>query len=132
MIGMAADLRATRIADVLARIDAAGAGATLVVYAGTRPATGGAATTELVSFALPYPSGSVAGPTLTFADAPDTAAVADGAASWARIKDATGAQVLDLSVGLEGSAAEVWLDEVNITSGRTVEFISGELTEGNP
>jgi hypothetical protein len=132
VIGMDADLRADRMALVRDRIDALGAGATLAVYAGARPATGGAETTKLVEFELELPCGSVSGPTLTLTPAPDAVATGTGSASWARVSDAAGGQVLDLSVGLADSAAEVWLDELGITAGRTVEFISGELNEGNP
>ena len=85
-----------------------------------------------MTFVLPHPCGAVAGQRLVFAAADAAVAGADGDATWARIKTASGAFALDLSAGLTGSAAEVWLDEINIQTGRTVEFVSGELTEGNP
>jgi hypothetical protein len=132
MIGLDGGLRSDRIALIRGRIDAAGAGATLAVQSGTRPATGAGSATALVTFVLPYPCGSVAGPVLTLAQAAPVTAVGVGDATWARIKDAAGAFVADLGVGAIGSSEEVWLDELNIQPGRTVEFVSGELTEGNP
>ena len=74
----------------------------------------------------------MSGPSLEFAPCADATATATGAASWARIRDGAGAFVMDLSAGPVDSDAEVWLDDVNIVAGKTVEFVSGVFTEGNP
>jgi hypothetical protein len=119
-----------------ARADAittgAGGSAKLRIYNGTRPATGGAATTllaELTCNATFAPAAS--GGTLTLNSiASDTAADATGTATWARIVKSDGTtHVLDCSVGTSG--AHINLNTVSIVAGATVSVTSAVFTEGN-
>ncbi len=108
----------------------AGASATLKIYAGTRPATGGATTTllaELVCNAAFAPAAT--GGVLTLnAITGDTSANATGTASWFRI--AAGAtHVLDGDVGTSGS--DMNLNSVSIVAGGTVDITSFTITAGN-
>jgi hypothetical protein len=107
----------------------AGAGAKLRIYDGTRPATGGTATTLLAEFTLgspfaPAASGGVLSPTLPSA----VNAGATGTATWFRVVKADGTtHVLDGSIG-----AEMTLNTASITSGLQVSITSWSITRGNP
>jgi hypothetical protein len=50
-------------------------------------------------------------------------------ATWARVKDSTGAFVADGSVGTSGS--DFIMGSVLIATGQTVSITSGTITEGN-
>ena len=119
-----------------ARLDAittfAGGSALLRIYDGTRPATGGAATTllaELVCNATFAPAAS--GGTLTLnAIANDASANATGTATWARIVKADGTtHVLDCNVGT--ATADIILNTVSIVTGAVISVTSAVFTEGN-
>ena len=110
----------------------AGASAKLRIYDGSRPATGGAATTllaELVCNATFAPGAS--GGVLTLnAIADDSSADATGTATWFRIVQSDGTtHVLDGDVGTSGS--DLNLNSVAITAGGTVSITSFTITEGN-
>ncbi len=110
----------------------AGASALLRIYSGTRPATGGAATTllaELVCNATFAPGAS--GGTLTLnAIANDASANATGTATWFRLVKADGTtHVLDGSVGTSG--ADLNMNTVSIVAGGPVAVSSFVVTGGN-
>ncbi|MBS3927789.1 MAG: hypothetical protein KGZ65_04275 [Sphingomonadales bacterium] len=131
-IGYATTLRNARLDQIKTAIDA-GAGAGLLrFYDGSRPATGGAATTLLAELTMSDPSaGAASGGVLTLsAITADSSANATGTATWARIVDSTGAFVLDCSVGTSG--ADINLNSVAIQVGAQVSITSATITEGNP
>lgn len=131
-LGLVTASRNAQLDDVRTRIDA-GAGAGLLrVYDGSRPATGGAATTLLAELTFTDPSaGSAAAGALTFsAITADPSANASGTATWARMVDSTGAFVADGSVGT--AAADYILNTTTITAGVQVSCTSFVLTAGNP
>lgn len=103
----------------------------LLIFSGTRPATGGAAGTLLATFTLgspfaPAPSSAVQSPTLPSA----TTGATNGTASWARVTKADGTTaVMDLSVGTSGS--EVNLNTLSITTGIAVSVTSWTITAGD-
>lgn len=110
----------------------AGAGPGVVrIYDGTRPASGGAATTLLATVTCSDPCApNASGGTLTFnAFTEDSSADATGTATWARIEDSTGGWVMDLDVGTSGT--ELILNTTSITAGGPVRIDSGSLTAGN-
>lgn len=128
-VGMATNLRNARLDEITT---AAGANALLRIYDGTRPATGGAATTllaELTCNATFAPAAS--GGTLTAnAITADSSANATGTATWARIVKSDGTTfVLDCSVGTSG--ADINLNTTSIVSGASVSVTSAVFTEGN-
>lgn len=104
----------------------------LEIYAGTKPATGGAEGTLLATFTLgspfaPASSAGVQSPTLPSA----TTGAATGTAGWARVTKADGTTaVMDLTVGTSG--AQVNLSSLSITSGGAVSVTSWTITDGNP
>lgn len=118
-----------------ARLDAitsaAGASATIKIYNGTRPATGGTATTLLATvtcnatFAPAASSG-----TLTLNSITSGTAVATGTATWFRLATSGGTFVMDGDVGTSG--ADLNLNTTSIVSGATVSVTSAVITGGNP
>jgi hypothetical protein len=110
---------------------AVGASGLLRIYDGTRPATGGAATTllaELTCNATFAPAAS--GGTLTLnAITQDSSANATGTATWFRITTSGGTAVIDGNVGTSGS--DLNLTTTAIVSGQPVSVSSFVITEGN-
>lgn len=120
-----------------AKLDAittyAGPGAKLRIYNGTKPATGGAITTQIVNdFVLgspfaPAASGGVLSPTLPSG----VTGTAASTATWARIVKADGTTfVMDLTVGT--SSADLILNTTTISVGVAVSVISFAITDGMP
>jgi hypothetical protein len=110
----------------------AGNSGKLRIYSGTRPATGGTATTllaELTCNATFAPAAS--GGVLTLnAITQDASADATGTATWFRLVKSDGTtHVLDGDVGTSGS--DLNLNSTSITSGATVSVTSFTITAGN-
>ena len=109
-----------------------GTTAKLTIYSGTRPATGGTATTVLATLTCnatfaPAASGGV----LTLNAISSATASATGTASWFRLFKSDGTTiVMDGDVGTSGS--DLNLNSTSITSGGTVSITSFVLTCGNP
>jgi len=128
-VGMPASLRNARLDAITT---AAGASALLRIYDGSRPATGGTATTllaELTCNATFAPAAS--GGTLTLnAITQDSSANATGTATWARIVKSDGTTfVLDCSVGTSGT--DIILNTTSIVAAAAVSVTSAVFTEGN-
>lgn len=128
-LGYAATLRNNQLDEITAR---AGASALLRIYDGSRPATGGTATTLLAELTCnstfaPAASGGV----LTLnAIASDTSANATGTATWFRIVQSDGStHVLDGNVGTSGS--DLNFNSVSFTAGGSVAVTSFAITAGN-
>ncbi len=128
-LGMAVPLRNARLDAITAF---AGANAKLRIYDGSRPATGGTATTllaELTCNATFAPAASGGALTLN-AITGDTTADATGTATWARIVKSDGTtHVADCSVGTSG--ADINLNTTSIVAGAAVTVTSAVITEGN-
>lgn len=111
----------------------AGAGAALMrVYDGTRPSTGGTATTLLAELTCSDPAcGAAASGVLTFAAiTQDSSANATGTATWGRFVDSTGTFVGDFNVGTSG--ADFNLNTVSITAGQIVSCTNfATITDAN-
>ena len=110
----------------------AGGSALLRFYDGSRPATGGTATTllaELVCNATFAPAASGGALTLN-AIASDTSANATGTATWFRIVKADGTtHVMDGNVGTSGS--DLNMSSVSFILGATIAVSSFVITGGN-
>jgi hypothetical protein len=109
---------------------AIGASGLLRVYDGTRPASGGAATTLLAQLALSATAAAAAASgVLTFnAITQDSSADATGTATWFRVTTSGGTFVIDGNV----SGAELNLVPTSITATQPVSVSSFVITEGNP
>lgn len=128
-LGMSTALRNARLDAITTAVGASGR---LRIYDGTRPATGGTATTLLAELTLnatfaPAASGGVL--TLNAITA-DSSADATGTATWGRITTSGGTFVMDCSVGTSGT--EIVLNTASIVAGANVAVTSAVLTEGNP
>jgi hypothetical protein len=112
-------------------VDASSAGF-LRIYDGTRPATGGAATTLLAELTLSGPSGTVSGGFLAFSTiTADSSANASGTATWFRVVAANGStHVIDGNIGTSGS--DLNLNTLAIVASANVSVTSFTITEGNP
>ena len=109
-----------------------GAGAGLLrIYDGSRPATGGTATTLLaeLTFTDPCSTGASSGTLTMSAITADSSANANGTASWFRCVDSAGTFVLDGNVGTSGS--DLNLNSTSISSGQNVAVSSFVITGGN-
>ena len=110
----------------------AGASALLRFYDGTRPATGGTATTKLAELTCnatfaPAASGGVL--TLNAITA-DSSADATGTATWFRIVKSDGTTfVMDGNVGTSGS--DINMNSTSFTVGGSVATTSFTITAGN-
>lgn len=128
-LGYAASLRNNRLQAIA---DFAGANAKVRIYSGSRPATGGAATTQLAELTCGATLGTVSGGVLTFnAITQDTSADANGTATWFRIVKADGTtHVVDGNCGTSGS--DMNMVTTSITAGQPVSISSWTITESNP
>jgi hypothetical protein len=117
-----------------AAVNAGASGGFLRIYNGTRPATGGTATTLLAELRFSSTAfGAAAGGVITAAAiTSDASANATGTATWFRVTDSDGDVVMDGSAGLTGSGADLELAAVAVSAGQEVRVTSFVDTEGNP
>jgi hypothetical protein len=126
--GYATTLRNAQLDAITTAVGNAGK---LRIYDGTRPSTGGAATTLLAEFTLGTPfSGAAAAAVLSPTLPADTTGVAAGTATWFRITTSGGAAVIDGSVGTSG--ADLILNTTTISIGVAVSVTGFTITRGNP
>ena len=111
---------------------AAGGSALLSIYDGTRPATGGAATTLLAQLTCnaTFAPGASGGVLTLNSITQDSSANATGTATWFRITTSGATHVLDGNVGTSGS--DLNLSSTAIVSTQPVSVTSFVITEGNP
>lgn len=119
-----------------ARLDqitsAVGASGLLRIYDGSRPATGGAATTLLAELTCnaTFAPGASSGVLTLNAITQDSSANATGTATWFRILTSGATIVVDGSVSTSGS--DLNLTTTSITATQPVSVTSFTITEGNP
>ena len=131
-LGYNVALRNSRLNDITALIDAVSNGL-LRIYNGARPATGGAATTllgELTFSATSFPA-AASGTMSANAITGDSSADASGTATWFRIVDSSGGHVMDGSIGLLASGADLELNTVTVAAGVTINVTQFDITHGN-
>lgn len=128
-LGYAATLRNNRLQAI---VDYAGANALVRIYSGSRPATGGTATTLLAQLTCGATIGSVSTGVLTFnAITDDSSADSGGTATWFRIVKSDGStHVLDGNCGTSGS--DMNMVTTTITALQPVSITSWTITESNP
>ena len=110
----------------------AGNAALLRIYDGSRPATGGAATTLLAELTCgtPFAAAAVNGVLTLGAITQDASANATGTATWFRIVKADGTtHVMDGNVGTSGS--DLNLTTTSIVATQPVSVTSFVITEAN-
>ena len=105
----------------------------LAIYDGTRPATGGAATTKLAELTLGTPfaaaaSGASLSPTLPS----NTNGLAASTATWFRITTSGGTFVIDGSVTATGGGGDLQLNTTAIVTGtNNVAITAFTISRGN-
>jgi hypothetical protein len=122
---------ALRNAQLDAITTAIGSSGKLRIYSGTRPATGGTATTLLAELPLSATAaGAASSGVLTLsAITSDSSADATGTASWFRILTSGNTAVIDGNVGTSGS--DLNLNTTSIVTGGPVAISSFTITAGN-
>ncbi len=130
-LGIIAAFRDNMLDELQAGIDQDVGAGNLLILDGSRPATGGAKTTQLAILVLTDPVAPAAsGGVQTFSTInPDTSTVA-GTATWFRLEDNSGDAIIDGDVGTSGS--DLNLNSVAISAGGTVDVTSFVITAGNP
>lgn len=111
----------------------AGGSALLRIYDGTRPASGGTATTLLAELTCnaTFAAGASSGVLTLNSITQDSSANASGTATWFRIVKSDGTTfVMDGNVGTSGS--DLNLTTTTIVSTQPVSVTSFAITEGNP
>lgn len=129
-LGMVATLRNAMLDAITTFVGASGK---LRIYSGTRPATGGAATTLLAELTLnaTFAPAASAGVLTLNAITADSSADSTGTASWFRIWKSDGTTAcIDGDVGTSGS--DLNLNTTSIVSGANVAISSFTITAGNP
>lgn len=129
-LGMATGLRNAML-DAITTFT--GGSALLRIYDGTRPATGGTATTLLAELTCnaTFAPGASGGVLTLNSITQDSSANATGTATWFRLVKSDGTtHVLDGNVGTSGS--DLNLNSTSITSGSAVSVTSATITAGNP
>jgi hypothetical protein len=130
-LAFASTLRSSR-ADLIDDAVNAGSGAGLLrIYSGTRPSTGGTATTLLAELTFSDPAFGVASGGVLTASAitADSSANNTGTATWFRVVDSAGTFVMDGNVGTSGS--DLNLNSTSISANQNVSVTSFVITEGN-
>lgn len=114
---------------VKTRLDAGSGPALLKFYDGTRPATGGTATTLQATLVLADPVGSVTGAVLTFTAGGECQRVAGDPITWCRFFDSDNVILIDANVGVSGSGADVEVSSVTGGIGGFLRLTSGTFGE---
>ena len=128
-IGMVTNLRNAML-DAITTF--AGNSGKIRIYSGSRPSTGGAATTLLAELTCNATfAASASGGVLTLNSiTSDSSADATGTASWGRLYKSDGTTIVfDFNVGTSGS--DLNLNTTSITAGGPVSITSFTITAGN-
>jgi len=132
-LAFASTLRNAMLDQIKTALDAGSGAALIRIYDGTRPATGGTATTLLAELTCTDPSaGSASGGVLTFSSiTQDSSANATGTATWFRMVDSSATFVMDGNVGISGSGSDLNLTTTSIVATQPVSISSAIITAGN-
>jgi len=108
-----------------------GSGGLIRIYDGSRPASGGAATTLLAELTVSgaFAAAASGGVLTVNSVTADTSANATGTATWFRVTTSGGTFVIDGNVGTSGS--DLNLNTTSIVSGANVAISSFTITEAN-
>ena len=125
-------LRNAMIQQVQVKADAGAGAGTINIRSGSQPASAEDAETGTLLATLTFsdPSApSASGGVLTFsAITEDSSADATGTATWARIKDSTGATVFDCDVTATGGGGTIQLNTTSIVAGGPVRITAFTAT----
>ena len=126
-------IRNSRLSQVSASSDAGASGALITIYDGAQPSKGGTVTNLLAQMVMSADSfqapsgGSMSANPIT----DDPSADAQGVSTWFRLTDSDGLFVLDGTVGLTGSGADMTINNTSFEIGLSIEVTSFVITDGN-
>lgn len=131
--GYSTTLRNARLDLIAADINGGAGPGLLRIYDGSRPATGGAATTLLAELTMsdPCAPAAAAGVLTMSAITTDSSANATGTATWARLVRSDGTFVCDISVSATGGGGDLQLNTASIVASAAVSITSFTITAGN-
>lgn len=128
-LGYVAALRNAKLDAITTQV---GSGALIRIYSGSRPATGGTATTLLAELSVSgaFAAAASSGVLTVNAVTGDSSADNTGTASWFRVLTSAAAARIDGSVGTSGS--DMNLVTTSIVATQPVNITSFTITDGNP
>lgn len=129
-LGLSTTLRNARLDAITTAVGTSGL---IKVYDGTRPSTGGTATTLLgtLTCSSAFAPAASGGVLTANAIAQDSDADATSTATWARLTTSGGTFVLDMSVTATGGGGDLQLPTTSIVQHAAIQVSSCVLTEGN-
>lgn len=123
----AAERAAAALAATLTALNSGATGATIAIYATTRPPAGDApGGSPLATFTLPKPAGTIVAGLLTLAAVDDALIMGTGEAVWARVI-VNGAHLFDCDVSDTAGAATIRLATTQLYAGGSLRLASGVL-----
>ena len=135
MIGMSMALRNQRLDRIRDAIDGANGTGKVEIYSDPRPSTGsapaGAVMLTTLNFSRPCAPKASDGRSIFHPINPNGLVKATGTAAWARLKDASGVFLLDLSVSQIGGQGEMQFGRLDFKAGQQVSLKNFVLTEDN-
>lgn len=129
-IGYSSTIRNNKLQAIIDAIDAGSGGGLEKWYDGSRPATGGTATTLLGTLTFSTTSATKSGGVLTFNSITGSNAVATSTVTWGRVSDDTATFCFDHSIAT--SAADIIVNAAAISTGAALSITSWTITDGNP
>ncbi|MEG0007973.1 MAG: hypothetical protein RR721_08125 [Aeromonas sp.] len=133
MLTFANALRTARAQLLADAIDTGTAGAaTLKLYGGTRPGSGGNISGQPLLITLPLANPcaqSVTGGVLTLKAIAEAMVTGNGTITWGRFSNRDGAFVADLDAGLPGSGADLEIPVLEVYQGAYIRINNPTVTE---
>lgn len=134
IVRLSVALQSACITPILTALDAGPGPAIIEIYNGTIPATAATAITsqtKLGTLTCSDPAGSVTDGMLTLsAITQDSSADNSGTATWARIKDSTGATVADIDITTTGGGGTLQMNNIAIVAGGPILISAFEFHIG--
>lgn len=131
IVRLAVPIQTAFITQLLTALDAGGGPGIVEIYNGTIPATVATAVTtqtKLGTLTLSDPAGTVTDGMLTLsAITQDSSADASGTATWARLKDSTGAAVADVDITTTGGGGTLQMNNISIVAAGPILISSFEF-----
>lgn len=126
------DVMNARAQATASKIDVGASAGSLTIYSGSLPLMLGDITTQTVLSTLPLQKPCAAiieNGVTTLAAIAEQMVMVTGTASWALIKNGDGVPVVDLSIGVNGSEADIELPTVDLIQGAYIRITAGKITE---
>lgn len=133
-VGISATVRNNMLDEITGAQDAGASAGKIYFYDGTKPSTGAAVTTQtlLATCTLSDPSAAAAAAgVLTYSSVTDGTIVADSTVTWFRIVDSDDTHVMDGTVGVTGSGADIEFGSTTWLTDGVASVTSLTLTAGN-